>query len=62
MNKTKKKIGPKLIVVSESDTEPSIASIQEQSEEETSTEEEPLSDEVLVNKSTLDSCNINLEP
>ena len=62
MNKTKKKIGPKLIVVSESDTEPSIASIQEQSEEESSTEEEPLSDEVLANKSTLDTCNINLEP
>ena len=70
MNKTKKKVGPKLIILSDSDTEPSIqepieelsktSSKKEPSEEEQSEEES--SEEVLAYKSNLDSCNINLEP
>ena len=70
MNKTKKKVGPKLIILSDSDTEPSIqepieelsktSSKKEPSEEEPSEEES--SEEVLAYKSNLDSCNINLEP
>ena len=70
MNKTKKKVGPKLIILSDSDTEPSIqepieelsktSSKKEPSEEEQSEEES--SEEVLAYKLNLDSCNINLEP
>ena len=70
MNKTKKKVGPKLIILSDSDTEPSIqepieelsktSSKKEPSEEEPSEEES--SEEDLAYKLNLDSCNINLEP
>ena len=72
MNKTKKKVGPKLIILSDSDTEPSIQepieelskipSEEELSEENLNEEKEEEEEKDLAYKSNLDSCNINLEP